>query len=282
MPAFVCRTCGVQHADTPTPPEICVICTDPRQYVGRDGQRWTTLDELARDGHRTVLRQLEPDLHGIGVEPSLGIGQRSLLVLTDAGNVLWDPTGFVDDAAVESVRRLGGLVAVSASHPHFHGVAVEWARAFGVPFLVPAVDARWVRRPDRCVQTYDDRVEVGSGVTLVRTGGHFPGSAVLHWATGADGRGALLTGDTVMVTQDPAWVSVMWSYPNLIPLDGPAIERIAAALSGLTYDRIYGGWWDRVVPEGAADAVARSLARYRTALTDAQALEPPAADPAGV
>jgi hypothetical protein len=49
MPAWICRTCGVQHADTPEPPATCAICLDERQYVGWDGQQWTTRAELARD-----------------------------------------------------------------------------------------------------------------------------------------------------------------------------------------------------------------------------------------
>ena len=37
-------TCGTQYAEQPTPPDHCLICTDERQYVGWQGQRWTTLE----------------------------------------------------------------------------------------------------------------------------------------------------------------------------------------------------------------------------------------------
>ncbi len=36
----ICRTCGVQYA---APRADCPICLDERQYVGWEGQRWTTL-----------------------------------------------------------------------------------------------------------------------------------------------------------------------------------------------------------------------------------------------
>ena len=49
-------------------------------------------------------------------------------------------------------------------------------------------------------------------------------AAVLHWPAGSDGRGALLTGDTITVVQDREWVSFMWSYPNLIPLDAATVR----------------------------------------------------------
>ena len=39
-----------------------------------------------------------------------------------------------------------------------------------------------------------DRKQLFGGATLLRLGGHFPGSAVLHWAPGADRRGILCTG----------------------------------------------------------------------------------------
>ena len=66
------------------------------------------------------------------------------------------------------------------------------------------------------------------GVTVARIGGHFDGAAVLHWPAGSEGRGALLTGDTITVVQDRDWVSFMWSYPNLIPLDEATVDDIAA------------------------------------------------------
>ena len=69
----VCSTCGVQYA---APRADCPICLDERQYVGWQGQRWTTMAELAA-GHATVLREEEPDLIGIGAEPAIAIGQRA-------------------------------------------------------------------------------------------------------------------------------------------------------------------------------------------------------------
>jgi glyoxylase-like metal-dependent hydrolase (beta-lactamase superfamily II) len=237
---------------------------DERQYVGEGGQRWTTLADLAQAGHRTEVRQLEPDLYGIGVTPEVGIGQRALLVRTPAGNVLWDIPGFIDQPAIDQVAALGGLVAVTASHPHFYGVQIEWSHAFGgVPVLIPEADLRWVCRPDPAVQPWSGTRQVLPGVTLVQCGGHFPGSAVLHWRDGAGGRGALLTGDTVGVVADTRYLSFMRSYPNFIPLPERDLDRLLTSLAPYDYDRIYGGWWSRVVDHDGMAAVARSADRYR-------------------
>jgi hypothetical protein len=242
--------------------------------VGWDGQRWATLEELATKGHATVIREEEPGLFGIGVEPSIGIGQRSLLVTGTSGNVLWDVPGFVDEEAMTAVEDLGGLVAVSASHPHFYGVIAEWADAFDVPIVLPEADRSWLMGASRHVEWYSGRAAVTPEVTLVQTGGHFPGSAVLHWTGASDGAGVLASGDSITVVQDREWVSFMWSYPNLIPLDATELARIESSLVGLDYERIYGGWWGRVVARDAETVVSRSIERYRTAITDTASLEP--------
>lgn len=220
------------------------------------------------------VRQEEPGLYGIGVEPTLGIGQRSLLFTGAAGNVLWDVSGFVDEVAIRVVEDLGGLVAVSASHPHFYGVIVEWADAFDVPIVLPEADRRWLMRPTDRVEWYSGRTSVTSDVALIQTGGHFPGSAVLHWTGSEDGEGVLASGDSITVVQDRDWVSFMWSYPNLIPLDATELGRIESAIGDLSYERIYGGWWGRVVAGDGGAVVRRSIERYRTAITDTAALEP--------
>src|SRR6266508_2701617 len=266
-PCSSCMTgaCGagaVQHADSPQPPSRCPICEDERQYVGWQGQQWTTLEELSAEGFRSELRELEPGLAGIGVTPALAIGQRALLVQTEAGNVLWDCPGYLDDAAVERVRQLGGLAGISASYPHFYGCLVEWSHAFDAPVYLPRADEPWIMRPDPAVRLWEDRLEVVPGVTLVQCGGHFAGSAVLHWAGGAAGRGALLVGDTITVVSDRRYVSFMRSYPNFVPLPASEVDRIAQTLEPLAFDRIYGGWWDRDVLRDAAEAVRASARRY--------------------
>jgi glyoxylase-like metal-dependent hydrolase (beta-lactamase superfamily II) len=261
--AWICRTCGNQAAPSEDPPPNCRICDDERQYVGHEGQRWATLGQLVMEDHHSDVREVEPGLLGVGVRPAVAIGQRGLVVTTPAGQILWDVPGFLDDDAVKAVRERGDLIAITASHPHFYGVAVEWSQAFdGAPILIPEADAEWLMRPDPAVRLWSDTCEIAPGATLVQCGGHFPGSAVLHWAGGAGGRGALLTGDTITVVQDRRFVTFMRSYPNQIPLPERSIRHIADRLEPLAFDRLYGGWWPSVVPADAKAAVRRSADRY--------------------
>ena len=86
MPRYICKACGVQRAKTDTPPVICPICADPRQFVPASGQVW--MDPGALSGHGNVFRRIEPGIIGIRTIPEIGIGQRALLLQTEAGNVL--------------------------------------------------------------------------------------------------------------------------------------------------------------------------------------------------
>jgi hypothetical protein len=261
MPAWICRTCAVQQPDTPEPPGNCPICDDERQYVGWGGQQWTTMAEIARD-HAVVVREEEPGLTGIGLEPAVAIGQRALLVRTPHGNVLWDCVPLLDDAARARITELGGIDAICMSHPHFYAAHVDFADAFDARVLIPQADQQWIQRPSPRIELFDDEAEPVPGVTVARIGGHFDGAAVLHWPDGSGGRGALLTGDTITVVPDRDWVSFMWSYPNLIPLDEATVLEIARRAERFTFDRVYGGWWGRIVVADGAAAVRRSADRY--------------------
>ena len=264
--SFICETCGVQHAASARPPEHCAICEDERQYVGWNGQRWTTPEQL-RAHHRADIREEEPGLLGIGMNPSFGIGQRALLIKTADGNVLWDCVALLDDEIVAAVTKLGGLAAIAISHPHYYATMVDWSRAFEAPVYIHAADREWVMRPDERVVFWDgDRHQLGSGVTLLRLGGHFEGGTVLHWADGQSASGALLSGDIIQVVQDRRWVSFMRSYPNLIPLSPGEVERIVSMLEPYDFERIYGAWYGRIVPDDAKRAVARSAQRYLKAV----------------
>lgn len=262
MPHFICQTCSIQFAESDTPPTHCPICEDERQYVPARGQAWTTLERL-RGGHANTWRALAPDLLAIRSVPAVGIDQRALLVLTPAGNVLWDCIALLDDATVALIRALGGLKAVALSHPHYYSAMVEWGRAFGVPVHVHAADRQHVTRPDPCLHFWEgDAAPLIPGITLHRLGGHFAGGAIAHWAGGAGGRGALLSGDILQVMPDRKHLGFMRSYPCLIPLPPAEVRRMAARCAALEFDAIYGAFHEREIETGAKAALARSAARY--------------------
>jgi glyoxylase-like metal-dependent hydrolase (beta-lactamase superfamily II) len=271
MPVHICRTCGTSYPDTREPPSACPICDDERQYVARGGQAWTTPLRLAA-AHANAWRQLETDLFEIHTQPAFAIGQRALLLRTAHGNVLWDCVALLDEATETLVRSLGGIHAIAISHPHYYTCVQDWARAFGCTIHLHAADAQWVMRPDPAIQHWQgETLQLLPGVTLLRLGGHFPGGTVLYWADGTEGRGALLSGDIVQVAADLSRVSFLWSYPNMMPLSGATVRRIAETLQPWPFERVYGAFPGRQVVADGAAAVQRSAARYIELLENNQA-----------
>ena len=266
MTNFICATCGTEFAATEKAPAGCAICQDTRQYVPPAGQQWTTLRQLQAD-HRNAWQSDEPNLLGIGTAPEFSIGQRALLLRTAEGNFLWDCIPLLDAATIELVESLGGLRGIAISHPHYYSTMVEWSRAFDdAPIHLHAADRAWVMRPDDAIQFWEgEEKELAPGVRLIRCGGHFAGGTILHWADGAEGCGALLTGDIVAVMPDRS-VSFMFSYPNAIPLPARTVTAIGETLQPLAFDRVYGAFWKRVIRENGKAIVTKSVARYLAAL----------------
>jgi hypothetical protein len=220
------------------------------------------MEELAAD-HANAVRELEPGLLGIGTEPHFAIGQRALLV----DGLLWDCVTLLDDATERAVREAGGLRAIAISHPHYYTSMVDWAERFDVPVLLHADDAEHIVRPSPRVELWDgERRALWGGLELVRLGGHFPGGAVCLWPDGADGRGALLSGDVIQVCSDRDQASFMWSYPNFIPLPAREVTRIRGVVETLAFDRCYGAFWWAVMEDGARAKVLRSADRHLAVL----------------
>jgi hypothetical protein len=256
----ICRTCGVQYG---APRQDCPICLDERQYVGWDGQQWTTLAELAASGRRGRIAEEGPGIYGVGAEPGVAIGQRALLVTTPSGNVLFDMIPYLDEDLATRVRELGGVSAIAISHPHFYGSMIEWAHEFGAPVYIHAADRQWVARPDPAVEFWEGETrEISPGLTLINVGVHFAGGQVLHWAGGENGAGAVMSGDIMTVVPDRRWVSFMYSYPNLIPERPEVIRRGISLMEPFAFERVYGAWWGRVVHADGAAAIRRSADRY--------------------
>jgi glyoxylase-like metal-dependent hydrolase (beta-lactamase superfamily II) len=267
MHAFICTACGTQYTPSEAPPSHCTICEDDRQYVPPGGQTWTTLAALT-DKYFNSYRQYERGLIGIGTHPGFAIGQRALIVCTPQGNVLWDCIAMLDAATITLIKGIGGLRAIAISHPHFYSTMIEWSRAFGgVPIHLHAADRQWIMRPDPAIYLWEGKTfALSPDVTLVHCGGHFAGGTVLHWRTGAEGRGVLLSSDIANVTTDRKFLSFMYSYPNQIPLPATQVRGIAAALAPFQFDAIYSHFFDRVIPVGAKQALQASVERYIAAI----------------
>jgi hypothetical protein len=269
MENFICVQCGVQFAETAEPPSRCPICEDERQFVRHAGQEWTTLKRLQTD-HRNRIEDEARQLLGIGTEPEFAIGQRALLLQSPGGNLLWDCITLLDDETAGELDAQGGIRSIAISHPHYYSAMVEWAERFDAEIFLHAVDREWVMRNNQRIHFWEGTtLPLWDDLTLINCGGHFEGGTVLHWTAGANGRGALLTGDIIQVVQDRRYVSFMRSYPNLIPLGRAAIRRILETIEPFAFEQIYGAWWQANVLADGKAAVARSAQRYLRAIASA-------------
>jgi glyoxylase-like metal-dependent hydrolase (beta-lactamase superfamily II) len=266
--AYLCKKCGTQYPPRENPPVQCLICSDDRQYIPPEGQQWTTLEEIQRH-HANLFEEIEPGVTRIVTKPSFGIGQQAYLVETPQGNILCDCIALIDDATIEEIERRGGIAGIAISHAHYYTTMVEWSRALGnVPIWLHEANRGWVMRPDDAITYWnDDTLEPLPGITIIRTGGHFPGATMVHRAGDPDAQeperrdGVLFSGDIITVVADPKWVTFMYSYPNSIPLDPATVRRMADLVAPFQFERIHDAFNKHVVADGSA-AVERSADRY--------------------
>ncbi|KGQ05210.1 Uncharacterized protein ymaE [Beauveria bassiana D1-5] len=165
----VCVTCGTQF-DFPYEerPLTCRMCNDPRQFVPPSGQSWTTLARM-QTNHRNEIKQDEVDgrIWSIFSSPQFAIGQRALLVETEAGNVLWDCISLLDADTIAFIKSRGGLKAIAISHPHFYSTHLEWAREFDCPVYLAEEDQEWINRED---EHGHRRLFVGDSIGISQSG----------------------------------------------------------------------------------------------------------------
>lgn len=258
----ICETCGTQYESIERTLQQCPICTDERQYVGWQGQRWTTMSALG-DTHRNRMEK-DGGIDCIGMTPAFAIDQRALVLPTAQLRVMWECVPLVTDAAVAALRASGGVDVIAISHPHFYSSMVEWSDALGgVPIMLHEADRQWVGRSSSKVHFWsDDELKLAPGLTLLRVGGHFSGSTALHWQDGRRPLGQLFPGDAMQVVLDRRHVTFMYSYPNYIPLHPTSVRRIQERLAGYEFDDLLGYTWGRNIMGGARSAVDASFERY--------------------
>lgn len=78
------------------------------------------------------------------------------------------------------------------------------------------------------VQCSGDEKELFGGARLLRLGGHFPGSAVLHWSAGAGGKGVLCTGQTLATTFLGHWHGMAWHGMRCIQQADPLVQVLTS------------------------------------------------------
>ncbi|KAK7540636.1 uncharacterized protein J3D65DRAFT_674858 [Phyllosticta citribraziliensis] len=280
---LICVICGTQFdvpASNPLP--NCRICDDPRQFVPPTGQRWTSLAEM--HGKYENKWQQDPEERGmwsIWTEPKFAIGQRAILIETPEGNVLWDLITYLDEKTIEFIHSRGPLLAIVISHPHYYTTHLHWSSMFdNCPVYTAIEDMSWFNREDSATRParhfitatpfqipISPSLEKADAVTVLKPGGHFPGSLVLHFhrrlliadtfVTVPSGMnphpldptaGAKLAPDSSTSRPPPTpqpgttTYSFMWSIPNMIPLSPDDLQAMWDAVKAFRWESTHGAF----------------------------------------
>lgn len=256
----ICTACGTQF-----PKDIgsvaCPICTDDRQYIPEKGQSWTTHHELL-GSHSIITKQLNESLYEIKMVPSFAIGQRAFLLVTPSGNILWDCISLLNEPTIEFIKSKGGLQAIAFSHPHYYTIMNEWAEIFDCPIYIHRHDARWVFNKGAKVTLWEGTEKLlWDDVRIINIGGHFPGSCILHIPF-LSKNGVILCGDSFYISPSLKHMSVMYSYPNRIPLPLTEVHRIKKEMELLNFDTMYGFFDFQNIILNAREILIGSLEKY--------------------
>ncbi|MGV3557829.1 MBL fold metallo-hydrolase [Larkinella arboricola] len=260
--SLICTTCGTQYPPHQPLPDLCPICNDDRQYIPENGQHWTRLSAL-KETHRVRISPLAERIWSLKMQPDFAIANRALLVQSPGGNILWDCMPLPDDPTVAFIRSVGGLKAIAFSHPHYYTTMNEWAALFSCPIYIHQHDQPWIVYPGEAVRLWTgERYQLWDGIEVVHTGGHFPGSCVLHLPSETD-RGTLLCGDSLLLSRSKRHLAVMYSYPNQILLPRNEFAAFDQRTAGLAFDNLYGAFDQQDLKGNAMTVFTTSMQRYR-------------------
>ncbi|MEP6926728.1 MAG: MBL fold metallo-hydrolase [Ginsengibacter sp.] len=256
----ICNTCGTCYTEV-SAPETCIICLDERQWVPLTGQSWTNPEELSRK-HSVKLNRLHERLYEMEVNPMFAIGQRSLLVLSEKGNVLWDCIPLLDELTIEFIKSKGGLKAIAFSHPHFYSNMNDWAEIFDCPVYVHQNDENHIMVKGKHIRLWQgDEMDLWDGMRILCIGGHFAGSSIVH-VPFLSKEGTILCGDTLFLSPSKKHFSAVYSSPNRIPLPLAEMHRIKKRLDNIPFDAFYGYQNIQNLDKEVKDILEKSFARY--------------------
>ncbi|RYF95906.1 MAG: MBL fold metallo-hydrolase [Chitinophagaceae bacterium] len=270
----ICITCGTEYPKH-SKDSLCVICADDRQYFPESGQAWTSHDKLLKD-HAVRIAPISATVYEFDISPKFAIGQRAFFIKSNGGNILWDCIPLLDPGLISFIKEHGGLAAIAISHPHYYSNMHQWAEQFDCPIYLHGADQQWIVGPRERVQNWNGaEKKLWDGISIIHTGGHFPGSTVLYVPAENEktpsqkqnapaGFGtALYCGDSFVVSPSKKHIAVMYSYPNRIPLPVAEVERITELISKLEFDSIYSFQQYLEVTGNAKDVFLESMKRYR-------------------
>jgi glyoxylase-like metal-dependent hydrolase (beta-lactamase superfamily II) len=234
---YLCTNCGFWQRHFAVPPS-CPVCTDFRHTPPAEGWRFRSAEEIAGEV-QTRWAGEDTDIVTFWTVPRVGIGSNGYLLRRPEGNVFFDGTAHYGPEALSLIASLGGVRWLSASHPHAYGALWQLQERFAPEVAIQVQDLPWTGAFGTS-WPFDDRLDLAPGVTLIHTGGHFGGHAVLSLAD----RRVLFAGDMLKFHRDQGQgcvtgISTHKGFNRRIPMSHAEIRRYRAVVADLDFDTVY-------------------------------------------
>jgi hypothetical protein len=239
LPAYACTNCGHwQRWFASGPPPACPVCTDVRNALPADGFEFRTAKEVG-DLLTSSWRPAADGVTQFSCSPDFGLAGSGWLIDTADGLVAFEAAPYYDAAALAEIRSRGGLVSLGSSHVHGYGALWQLQDEFDPATVFVGVDdLQWTKA---FVVTWpaDEVFPVAPGLTMHRTGGHFPGHSVLH----DEARGHLFCGDSLKVDLGPDGEALALSahkaFHAQIPLSHGELRHYRSVVEPLQFSRVF-------------------------------------------
>lgn len=264
----ICKTCGTRYSAEKYYKGQCSICMDDRQYLSNEGQQWVSFSNLS-ENHAIKLKKHTEQLYEVRIVPDFAISQRAFFIRSETGNILWDCIPLITWPIVDFIQKNGGIKAIAISHPHYFSLMNEWAKAFHCPIYIHQDNRKWIMDREEHIEFWSgNEYQLTNEATLIHTGGHFPGSSILHSELDQLGK-TLFIGDSLFLSRDKKHLSAMYSYPNVIPLANAETLRVFNVIAKYEFDALFGAFDQQDIYKGGREVFEGSFNKYRSAFRKA-------------
>jgi hypothetical protein len=161
-PAYACTNCG-HWQRWPSVPQVCPVCATCATPCPRTASPFATTDEVDAQVTCSWGPTVCPGITEFRCEPRFGLDSRGWVLETDVGLVGFECAPWYDDAALDELRRRGGLQVLASSHVHGYGALWRVQEQLDPPVVAVGVrDLLWTKA-FRVTWPADDVLELAPG-----------------------------------------------------------------------------------------------------------------------
>lgn len=236
LPAYACTNCGFWQKSF-AEPGSCPVCTDFRHVLPEGGWEFLTPEGVDRR-ERCAWDEVAPGVWRYSIEPPLGISPSGYVIVRPEGNVGFEGAGWYSDGALDHIESLGGISYLSASHPHTYGALWRLVERFEPEVVLHEGDLGWATA-FAVTWPFEGRLEIGSDVEMLHTGGHFDGHSMLCLRS----HGIVFAGDAIKLEladeRTADGISTHKAFVRRVPLTFQEARRYRDVFASVEFSRAF-------------------------------------------